>query len=150
MRFRATVELHGNTATGIEVPADVVTELNSGKRPKVTVTIGPHTYRTTVAPMGGRYLIPLSAENRSAAGVSAGDEVDVELALDAAPRVVEVPDDLAAAIAGAPAAQATFDQLAFSHRKEWVRWVTEAKKPETRQTRITKTVEALSAGRRNR
>ncbi|MDT3445178.1 MULTISPECIES: YdeI/OmpD-associated family protein [unclassified Pseudofrankia] len=150
MRFRATVDLHGTTATGIEVPADVVAELNSGKRPKVTVTIGPHTYRTTVAPMGGRYLIPLSAENRGAAGVSAGDEVDVELALDAAPRIVEVPDDLAAAIAGAPVAQATFDQLAFSHRKEWVRWVTEAKKPETRQTRITKTVEALSAGRRNR
>jgi hypothetical protein len=150
VRFRATVDLHGTTATGIEVPADVVAELTSGKRPKVTVTIGPHSYRTTVALMGGRYLIPLSAENRNAARLSAGDEVDVDLALDAAPRVVDVPDDLAAAIAGVPAAQATFDQLAFSHRKEWVRWVTEAKKPETRQTRITKTVEALSTGRRNR
>ncbi|MBL7487944.1 DUF1905 domain-containing protein [Frankia sp. AgB1.9] len=150
MRFRTTVELHGATATGIEVPADVVAELNSGKRPKVTVTIGPHSYQTTVAPMGGRYLVPLSAENRRAAKVAAGDEVEVELVLDVAPRVVEVPDDLAAAIAEVPPAQATFDALAFTHRKEWVRWVVEAKKPETRQTRITKTVEALSAGRRTR
>jgi hypothetical protein len=150
VRFRTTVELHGATATGIEVPADVIAELNSGKRPKVTVTIGPHSYQTTVAPMGGRYLVPLSAENRSAAKVAAGDEVEVELVLDVAPRVVEVPDDLAAAIAEVPAAQSTFDALAFTHRKEWVRWVVEAKKPETRQTRIMKTVEALSAGRRTR
>ncbi|ADP83607.1 YdeI/OmpD-associated family protein [Pseudofrankia inefficax] len=150
MRFRTTVELHGATATGIEVPPDVVAELNSGKRPKVTVTIGPHSYQTTVAPMGGRYLVPLSAENRRAAKVAAGDEVEVELVLDVAPRVVEVPDDLAAAIAAVPSAQATFEALAFTHRKEWVRWVVEAKKPETRQTRITKTVEALSAGRRTR
>lgn len=150
VRFRTTVEQHGATATGIEVPADVVAALDSGRRPKVTVTIGPHSYQTTVASMGGRYLIPLSAENRRAAQVAAGDEVEVELVLDAAPRVVEVPADLAAAIAEVPDAQATFDGLAFTHRKEWVRWVTEAKKPETRATRLAKTVEALRAGRRTR
>ncbi|WP_045875758.1 YdeI/OmpD-associated family protein [Pseudofrankia sp. DC12] len=150
MRFRATVELHGATATGIEVPADILAGLNSGKRPKVTVTIGPHSYQTTVGSMGGRYLIPLPAEDRRAAEAAAGDEADVELVLEAAPRLVEVPADLAAAIAEVPAAQATFDGLAFTHRKEWVRSVDEAKKPETRQTRITKTVEGLSAGRRTR
>jgi Bacteriocin-protection, YdeI or OmpD-Associated/Domain of unknown function (DUF1905) len=150
MKLRTTLALHGATATGIEVPEDVVTRLDGGKRPKVTVTIGAYTYRTTIGFMGGRYLIPVSAENRKAAGLSAGDEIDVELALDSAPREVEVPDDLATAIAAVPAAQELFDQLTFSQRKEWVRWVTEAKKPETRQTRVTKTVEALTEGRRTR
>jgi hypothetical protein len=150
MRFRATVELGGKTATGIEVPEEVVTALSSGGRPPVSVTIGGHTYRTTVARMGGRYLVPLSAENRMAAGVAAGDEVDVDIEPDAAPREVEVPADLAEALAGDDAARATFDGLSFSHRKEWVRWVEEAKKPETRATRLTKTVESLRAGKRTR
>ena len=88
MRFRATVELGGKTATGIEVPEDVVAALGSGNRPPVTVTIGGHTYRTTVARMGGRFLIPLSAENRTGAGVAAGDQVDVDIALDSGPREV--------------------------------------------------------------
>jgi Domain of unknown function (DUF1905) len=86
MRFRATVELGGKTATGIEVPEEVVTALSSGGRPPVSVTIGGHTYRTTVARMGGRYLVPLSAENRTAAGVAAGDQVDVDIEPDTAPR----------------------------------------------------------------
>jgi hypothetical protein len=150
MKFRATVELNGKTATGIEVPAEVVTALGSGGRPPVTVTIGGHAYRTTVARMGGRYLIPLSAENRTAAGAAAGDEVDVDIEPDTAPREVEVPADLAEALAGDAAAQATFDGLAFSHRKEWVRWVEEAKKPETRATRLARTVESLRAGKRVR
>src|SRR5882757_9190199 len=109
MRFSATVELGGKTATGIEVPADVVTALGPGGRPPVTVTIGGHTYRTTVARMGGRYLVPLSAENRTAAGVAAGDEVDVGIEPDTAPREVSVPDDLAAALDGP--ARAFFDGL---------------------------------------
>jgi len=150
MRFRATVELNGKTATGIEVPAEVVAGLASGGRPPVTVTIGGHAYRTTVARMGGRYLVPLSAENRTAAGVVAGDQVDVDIEPDTAPREVEVPADLAEALAGDDAARATFDGLAFTHRKEWVRWVEEAKKPETRATRVTRTVESLHAGKRAR
>jgi Bacteriocin-protection, YdeI or OmpD-Associated/Domain of unknown function (DUF1905) len=149
MRFRATVELNGKTATGIEVPEEVFATLGSG-RPPVTVTIGGHAYRTTVARMGGRYLIPLSAENRTAAGVAAGDEVDVDIEPDAAPREVEVPADLAAALAGDDTARATFDGLAFTHRKEWVRWIEEARKPETRATRLAKTVESLRAGKRAR
>src|SRR5712671_3747158 len=104
MRFRATVELGGKTATGIEVPEDVVAALGSGSRAPVTVTIGGHTYRTTVARMGGRFLIPLSAENRTAAGIAAGDQVDVDIEPDTAPREVEVPADLAEALAGDAAA----------------------------------------------
>jgi hypothetical protein len=150
MKFRATVELGGKTATGIAVPADVVAALGSGSRPAVTVTVGGHSYRTTVARMGGRFLVPLSAENRTAAGVAAGDEVDVGIEPDTAPREVEVPADLADALAHDDAARATFDGLSFTHRKEWVRWLEEAKKAETRATRLAKTVESLREGKRAR
>jgi hypothetical protein len=150
MKFRATVELGGKTATGIEVPEDVVAALGPGSRPPVTVTVGGHSYRTTVARMGGRFLVPLSAENRTAAGVAAGDQVDVDIEPDTAPREVEVPADLTEALARDDAARATFDGLSYTHRKEWVRWVEEAKKADTRATRLAKTVEALQAGRRTR
>ena len=150
VRFTATVELHGRTATGIEVPDDVLARLGAGKRPAVSVTLGGYTYRTTVGSMQGQAMLPLSAEHRAAAGVAAGDEVEVEVAPDLAPRTVEVPEDLAAQLAVDPAARATFDDLAPGQRKEWVRWVTEAKRPETRADRVAKTVEALAAGRRTR
>jgi hypothetical protein len=146
MDFRTTVVLGGKTATGLQVPDDVVAELGAGKRPPVVVTVGGHTYRTTVAPMGGSYWLPLAAEHREAAGVQAEQEVDVSIELDTAPREVQVPDDLATAMDDD--ARAAFDGLAFSHRKEWVRWVEEAKKPETRTARIEKTVEGLRAGRK--
>src|SRR5438105_8170875 len=119
MRFRATVELGGKTATGIEVPEDVVAALGSGSRPAVTVTIGGHAYRTTVARMGGRFLVPLSAENRTAAGVAAGDQVDVDIALDSAPREVTVPGDLAAALARDDTPRATFGGPSYPHPKGW-------------------------------
>jgi Bacteriocin-protection, YdeI or OmpD-Associated/Domain of unknown function (DUF1905) len=150
MRFRATVELGGKTATGIEVPDDVVAALGPGSRPPVTVTVGGHSYRTTVARMGGRFLVPLSAENRTAAGVAAGDQVDVGIEPDTGPREVEVPADLTEALAKDDAARATFDGLSYTHRKEWVRWVEEAKKADTRAARLAKTVEALHAGQRTR
>jgi hypothetical protein len=148
MRFRTTVELGGKTATGMQVPDEVVEGLGAGKRPAVSITVGGHTYRTTVATMGGRFLVPLSADNRAAAGVAAGDEVDVEIALDTAPRDVPLPDDLRAALDDD--AVRFFDGLAPSHRKEWVRWVEDAKKPETRAVRIAKTAEALRTGKRTR
>ncbi|MDQ1361044.1 MAG: hypothetical protein QOJ44_1421 [Acidimicrobiaceae bacterium] len=148
MKFRTTVERGGKTATGLEVPDDVVSTLSSGKRPRVRVTIGGHTYRTTVASMGGRFLVPLSAENRSAAGVAAGDQVDIDVVLDTAPRQVTVPDDLAEALAHDDTALQFFDQLAYTHRKEWVRWVQEAKRAETRSARIAKAVASLRAGKR--
>ena len=148
MEFRTTVVLGGKTATGLQVPDEVVEALGAGKRPPVVVTVGGYTYRTTVAPMGGDFWIPLAAEHREAAGVAAHQEVDVHLELDTAPREVPVPDDLASAFDGPT--RARFDALAFSHRKEWVRWVEEAKKPETRTARIEKTVESLRAGRKVR
>lgn len=148
MRFRAVVELAGKTATGIEVPAEVVEALGAGKRPAVKVAISKHTYRTTVAPYGGRYVIPLSAENRTAAGVAAGDQVDVEIERDTEPREVLVPDDLRAALGEHAEASTFFDSLSYSHRKEWVRWIEEAKRPETRSDRVAKTVQKLAKGRR--
>jgi Bacteriocin-protection, YdeI or OmpD-Associated/Domain of unknown function (DUF1905) len=150
MRFRAMVELGGKTATGIEVPQDVVAALGTGKRPPVRVSIGGHTYRTTVARMGGRFLVPLSAENRTAAGVAAGDEVDVDIEPDAEPREVQVPADMAEALARDDVARGNFEAMSFTHRKEWVRWVDEAKKAETRASRLAKTVESLRGGKRTR
>lgn len=146
MGFRATVQLAGKTATGIEVPDDVVAALGDSKRPAVVVTINGYDYRTTVARMGGRYLVPLSAENRAGAGVAAGDEVDVDIALDDAPREVVLPADLDAALDAT--ARAAYEALSFTHRKEWVRWIEEAKKPETRANRIQKTVAGLREGRK--
>ena len=147
MRFRATLETNGRTATGIEVPSSVVDALAAGKRPPVRVTLHEHTYRTTVARMGGRFLVPVSAEVRKAAGVTAGDELDVGIELDDAPRTVDVPPDLAAALAEAPAAAQAWEKLAYTHQKEWARSVEDAKKPETRARRIAAAVEALRAPR---
>jgi len=148
MSFRTTLLTNGKTATGIEVPPEVVEALGAGKRPAVTVTInGGHSYRSTVAVMGGKYLLPVSAENRTAAGLTAGDEIDVELVLDEAPREVEVPDDLTAALDAEPAARAFFDGLSYSNRRRLVLAIEGAKAEETRRRRIAKTVENLAAGK---
>ncbi len=144
MRFRATVELGGKTATGIEVPEAVVAGLGSHRRPAVRVTIGSYIYRSTVARMGGRFLLPVSAEVRKGAGVAAGDEVDVEVVLDDAPREVSVPDDLAAALDTVAGARARFDAQSYTQRKEDVRAIEEAKAAATRERRIMKVVDRLS------
>jgi hypothetical protein len=147
MRFTTTIILGGKTATGFQVPDEVVEALGSGKRPAVTVRIGPHTYRSTVAVMDGMYMLPLSAENRAAAGVAAGDDVEVEVALDTAPRVMAVPDDLGAALDAEPLARRTFDGLSYSLQRYHVEQVTGAKTDETRQRRIAKSVATLREGR---
>jgi hypothetical protein len=144
MRFTATLQLNGRTATGIEVPPDVVEALGGGKRPAVTVTIGGHTYRSTVGVMGGRTLIPVSAENRARAGIAAGDVVDVEVERDDAPRELEVPDDLVRALDAVPTARAAFDALSFSGKRRYVDPVVQAKAPETRERRIAKAVADLT------
>ena len=143
MKFHATLGLHGKTATGIEVPAEVMAGL-PGKRPAVAVTINGHTFRTSIGSMGGRSLLPVSAEVRKAAGLTAGDEVDVALRLDEAPREVAVPDDLAAALAAEPAAGAAFGKLSYSLQRRYVLGIDDAKTPETRQRRIAKAVADLS------
>ncbi len=146
MRFESTVELGGKTATGIPIPDEIIEALGSSKRPPVAITVNGHTYRTTAVRMGGRFLVPLSAENREAAGVAAGEDITVDLEADTAPREVALPDDLAAAMDDE--ARAAYDGLSYTHRKEWVRWVEEAKKPETRITRIEKTVAGLREGKK--
>lgn len=145
MRFHATLELNGRTATGIRVPADVVAALGSGKRPAVHVTIGAHSWRSTIAVYGGEYLLGVSAANRAAAGIAAGDEVDVDVTLDEAPRTIEVPPDLAAALAADPAARAAFDALSYSKQRWYVEPLAEAKTPETRARRIAKVITMLGS-----
>ena len=111
MRFQATLELGGKTATGIQVPEEVVMGLGSHKQPRVRVTIGGHTYRTTVAVRGGRFLIPVSAENRAGAGIVAGDELDIDIELDTEPREVSVPPDFADALTRDTEARRSFESL---------------------------------------
>lgn len=147
MEFRATLLAGGKTATGIRVPEEVVTALGGGRRAAVTATLNGYAYRTTFGVMAGHCMLPVSAAVREAAGLKAGDEVDVTLALDTEPRVLEVPADLAAALDAAPAARAFFDGLSYSNRRRHVLAVEGAKTDETRQRRIVKAVEQLAAGK---
>lgn len=147
MEFRGVVVLGGKNATGIEVPAEVVDAVGQGKkRVPVTVRLGSYSYRSTIAPMSGSYFIPLSAEHRGAAGLRAGDEVDVDLEHDAEPRSVEVPEDLATALAGDPSARAAFEALSYSNQRRIVLSVEGAKAEATRQRRVDKAIAELGAG----
>jgi hypothetical protein len=147
MKFRAEIELAGKTATGIEVPAAVVTELGSSRKPAVRVTINGHTYRSTVASMGGRFMLPISAQVREAAGIAAGDQVGVDVELDTAPREVTVPADFARALGRDAAAERFFEGLSFSNKQRIVISIEAAKTPETRERRIAKAVSSLREGR---
>lgn len=142
--FTTTILLDDKVnATGIRVPAEAIAALGGKKRPPVIVTVNAFTYRSTVAAYGDVFMLPLSQERRAAAGVAAGDVVEVTLELDTEPRTVEVPEDLAAALAAKPGARAAFDALAYSTRKEHARQVTEAKAQETRERRIARIVAGL-------
>jgi hypothetical protein len=142
MKFRAYVE-PPEPMRGLEVPLEVVEALGKGKRPPVAITVNGHSWKSRVAIMRGRHLIGLSNANRQAAGVVTGDEVEVELELDAEPRVVTAPADFARALDADPVARAAYDRLADSHKREHVRAIESAKKPETRQRRIEKAVAML-------
>lgn len=143
MRFRTTMFQSGNN-TGIEVPPDVVEALGAGKRPPVDVTVNGFSYRSTIAPMGGKYLVPFSSDKREASGVKGGDDIDVEITLDTAPRTVQPPDDLAAALAAVPGAADAFRALAPSRQKAHVTAIDGAKTQATRERRIAKAVADLS------
>ena len=147
MRFRGTIQLGGKTATGIQVPDAVVADLGGGKRPAVRVTINGYTYRSTVATMGGVFMLPVSAEVRAGAGVQAGDDVDVDIERDNEPREVVVPPDFAAALDGDADAKRFFDGLSYSHKQRHVLSIEGAKTSETRERRIAKAVEMLRQGR---
>jgi len=145
MKFRSTLELGGKTATGLEVPPKVVVSLGSGKRPPVRVTIKGHTYRSTVAPMGGKFYLPVSAENREAAGVAAGDRLEVSVELDTAPREVVEPPDFKKALDRSKQARKAFDSLSYTRKKEHVLSIEGAKTAETRERRIAKALSALKS-----
>ncbi|HWH27153.1 MAG TPA: YdeI/OmpD-associated family protein [Pseudolysinimonas sp.] len=140
--FTTTLLLQGNNV-GIEIPDDVVASLG-GKRVPVLVTLpGGYSYGSTTAVMGGKNLIPLSKAHREAAGVAGGDTVELTVERDDAPREVEVPSDLAEALAADPVAAAAWEALPYSHRKEHARSITEAKAAETRARRLEKTLALL-------
>lgn len=132
-------------ATALQVPADAVAALGNGKRHPVNVSLNGYTYRTTIAVMGGVCMLPLSAANREAAGVKAGDQVDITLELDTEPRIVVVPEDMAAALSEEHGARAKYDALSYSARKEHVRQVESAKAQATRDRRIAAIVQSLAA-----
>lgn len=141
--FRTEIELGGKTATGFAVPVDVVESFGMGKKPRVSVTINDHTYRSTVAVYGGVPMLPLSAANRAAAGVRAGDLVTVTLVADTEERTVDLPQDLEAALNSAGLRE-RFDALSYSKRRERAAQVGAAKGDDTRRRRIAKIVAELS------
>jgi len=145
VKFSAVVKPAGN-ATGVEVPAEVVDALGSGRRPKVVITIGGHTWRSRVASAGDRFIVGISAANRAASGISEGDVTEVDLQLDDEPRVVAEPPDLAAALDQDPRARAAFDRLPYGLKNKHVRDIEGAKSPETRRRRIAKLVTTMSGG----
>jgi Bacteriocin-protection, YdeI or OmpD-Associated/Domain of unknown function (DUF1905) len=148
MRFQAIIQLSKKTATGIPVPEDVVASLGAGKKPAVRVTIGEYSYSSTVASMGGKFMIPLSAEHRNGAGIAAGDEVDVNIELDTEPRELNVPTDFLEAIEHETEAKHFFDGLSYSNKRRFVLSIEGAKTAENRQRRIDKAVVTLKEGRK--
>ena len=147
MKFRTTILQGDKTTTGILVPTDVVEALGKGKRPPVRVTVNGYTYRSTVAVMGGRFMVGVSADVRKNAGVAGGDEVEIDMELDTEPREVVVPADLAAALAADADAQRTFEALSYSNKRRHVYAVEDAKTAETRQRRIDRSVSQLREGK---
>ena len=140
--FTTTLLQSGNNV-GIEIPDEVVAELG-GKRVPVVITIdGGYTYRNTTAVMGGKNLVGVSSEHRAASGVTGGQVVEITMVRDDAPREVEVPQALADALAADPVAAAAWDKLAYSHRKEHARAITEAKAEDTRDRRVAKAIAML-------
>jgi len=147
MRFRTEILAAGKTAAGIEVPAKVVQALGSTKVPPVRVTIKGYTYRSTVAVMGGKFMIGVSNENRKAAGAVAGETVDVDLELDTLPRELPVPADFAKALDRDARAKRFFEGLSYSKKQRLVLPVENGKTPETRQRNIDKAMSALREGK---
>ncbi|GAA2863649.1 YdeI/OmpD-associated family protein [Paenarthrobacter ilicis] len=147
MKFTTTIVGDGNKA-GIEVPPDVVDGLGGGKKPPVVVTMNGQSYRSSIAVMGGKFMVGVSAANRKLTGVEAGDTLEVDLEVDTEPRVVEVPEDLAAALDAEPEAKAFYSTLNYSSQRRYVEPIGDAKTEETRARRIAKVVSDLKAGKK--
>jgi len=145
MKFRAKVLLAGKTATGVEVPAKIVEDLGSTKRPLVRVTINGYTYRSAIAPMGGTFMLGISEEVRNNANVKAGDSIDVQVELDTQPRDVVVPPELAQALAKNAKAKKYFDSLSYSGKVRLVAPIANGKTAETRERNLAKAMKELEA-----
>ncbi len=147
MKFHTTLRKFGENNTGIEVPEEVVTGLGRGRRVKVVATVNGYTYRTSIAPAMGLILMPFSSEHRKATGLTGGEEIDVEVVPDDAPRQMAVPDDLAAALADDPGAAAFLAGLSYTNQRLYVEWIEGAKKAETRAARVEKAAASLREGK---
>jgi hypothetical protein len=147
IRFRAQLQRRGPAAAVVLDEIQVATVGEGAKRFPVVATVNGYTWRSSVSRMGGEFLLGLNREVRDGAGVQAGDEAEVIIELDEAPREVDVPADLAAALAVDPQAAASFERMAFTHRKEYCRWIDDAKRAETRLRRVTQAVEMIKAGK---
>ncbi len=143
-RFKTTLAGKETGPTGIVVPPENLAELGKGKKPSVLVSVNGYSYPNTVAVMGGQFMVGFAAEHRRATGLKAGDAIEVVLTLETAPRLVEVPPDLAAALQSA-ALRPAFDASAPSRRKEWARMVTEAKAADTRARRVKKVLAEVAS-----
>jgi Bacteriocin-protection, YdeI or OmpD-Associated/Domain of unknown function (DUF1905) len=147
VHFKTQLKPRGNASAVVLDDAQVAAVGEGAKRFPVVATVNGYTWRTSVVRMGGEFLLGLSKEVRRGAGAEAGDEVDVTVELDTAPREVEVPEALAAALAADPEARASFDRMAFTHRKEYARWIADAKQEQTRQRRLVQALEMIRAGK---
>jgi hypothetical protein len=144
-RFTVQLERVQKTATMFRVPFDLE-EAFGRARPPVRVTIRGHTWRTTPGVYGGVGHIVVNRAVKAATGVDAPDRVRVTMELDTEPRTVRVPADLRAALRADPAAATAFAGMSVTHRREYVEWVEEAKRPETRARRVAATVERVAKG----
>jgi hypothetical protein len=147
IQFRAQLQPRGPAAAIVLDDAQVAVVGEGARRFPVVATVNGYTWRTSVARMGGEFVLGLNREVRQGAGVVAGDEVEVTVELDVAAREVEVPEALAVALAADPQVKASFEHMAFTHRKEYARWVAEAKQEETRQRRVQQALEMIRAGK---
>ena len=146
LRWTATLAARGPAAAVILDDAQVAAVGEGAKRFAVLATVNGYSWRTSVTRMGGEFLLGLNRSVREGAGVEAGDTVEIELALDTAAREVELPEALVTALAANRTARVAFERLAFTHRKEYARWIAEAKREETRERRVAKALEMLANG----
>lgn len=148
LQFDTTLGSDEDSAFFIEVPGEVIAGLGKKKKPPVKVTLNGFLHRTTVSVYGEKYYLPVRKEIRLGAGLKPGDPVTVTIELDEEPRVVELPEDFGLALAADSEARVVFDKLSFTHRREYVEWITGAKRDETRVRRIEKAIKMLRDGRK--
>ena len=147
-KFQTTILTAGKTATGICVPDEIVEKLGSGKKPPVKLTLNGYTYRSTVAVMDGKFMVPVSAAVRESAGVAGGDKLTVEIELDTEERKISIPPALQKALDENPKAKQFFETLSYSKQRVHTASVAAAKTPETLQRRIIKSIAELTAGKK--